>query len=100
MAIILGKKITLGGQDFIAPPVPLACVRKYKDLFNGKEKGADLLVMADIVLMSLQRNYPDMTESELDGLLDIDNLPLAFNMVMSASGTEKTTSGEAPAASQ
>jgi hypothetical protein len=97
--LIAGKELILGGETFIAPPVPMACVRKYKDLFSGKEKGADMLVMADIVLMSLQRNYPEMTESKLDELLDLANLPDAFNLVMGNSGTENQ-SGEAPAASQ
>lgn len=93
--MIEGKEITLGGRKFIAPPAPFACIRKYNDVFSGKQT-ANLTDMADIVYVALKRNYPDLTQEEFDEkYLDIGNLREAFAAVMLTSGGQESASGEA-----
>lgn len=92
--MIDGKKITLGGRDFIAPPAPFSCIRKYNDVFSGKQT-ANLTDMADIVFAALSRNYPELSQDEFDQkYLDIGNLRNAFEAVMLTSGSKESAPGE------
>lgn len=92
--MIDGKKITLGGRDFVAPPAPFGCIRKNKEIFEGSQP-ATLTIMADVVFASLKRNYPDLTQEEFDeNYLDMGNLRGAFRAVMLISGAEEQPSGE------
>lgn len=92
--MIAGKKITLGGREFEAPPVPFAVIRKHIDVFEGRQQPS-LLDMGDIIFLALKRNYPELTQEELDGLLDRANMLEAFNTVMLVSGTQEKLPGEA-----
>ena len=80
-----GTKLVLGGREFILPPLNMRLVKKFNDdlekLFKIGTRLAtteELEKMTDIILASLQRNYPDLQAEELDDLLDIDTLPSAF----------------------
>ena len=91
--MIEGQKLQLGGREFIAPPAPFMCMRKYADMFNGKAE-ATAEIMADIILITLQRNYPELTQDELDMLLDVENMRAAFKVVMRVSGMKDAAPGE------
>ncbi len=93
--MIDGKKITLGGREFIMPPAPFGVVRRFKEVFEGRE-AADVTKMGDIVFAALQRNYPDMSQQEFeDKYLDLGNIRDAFQAIMGASGAEQAEPGEA-----
>ena len=99
--MIDGKHITLGGREFVAPPVPFSCMRRFADVFEGRASPT-VDVMADIVFAALKRNSPDLDQKAFeDECLDVGNLNLAFMAVMQASGgKEDNPPGEAPAGSQ
>ncbi len=94
--MIDGKRITLGGREFVAPPVPFACMRRFADVFEGRASPT-VEVMADIVFAALKRNYPDLEQKVFeDECLDVGNLNLAFMAVMQASAArENDNPGEA-----
>lgn len=93
--MITGKKITLGGKEFEAPPAPFSVMRKYADVFSGEGK-ADTFMMSDVVFCALRRNYPDLTQDEFEEkYLDVSNMREAFNAVMNISGAEARAPGEA-----
>ena len=97
--MIEGKAVTLGGREFVVPPVAFAIMRKHADVFNGKTT-PDITVMGDIVFSAISRNYPDITQDEFEAsYLDIGNMKDAFNAAMRASGAE-AASGEATPGSQ
>ena len=99
--MIDGKLVMLGGREFIAPPVPFSCMRRFADVFEGRASPT-VEVMADIVFAALKRNYPDLDQKAFeDECLDVGNLNLAFMAVMQASGgKEDNPPGEALAQSQ
>lgn len=81
-----GTNITLGGREFVAPPAPFSVMRKYADIFNGRQQ-PDVMMMADVVLVAIKRNYPDLTQEEFEEkYLDVNNLRTAFDAVMKVSG--------------
>jgi hypothetical protein len=94
--MIDGKRITLAGREFVAPPVPFSCMRRFADVFEGRASPT-VDVMADIVFAALKRNYPDLDQKVFeDECLDVGNLNLAFRAVMQASHVkEAATPGEA-----
>jgi hypothetical protein len=94
--MIDGQHITLGGREFVAPPVPFSCMRRFADVFEGRA-APTASVMADIVFAALKRNYPDLDQKVFeDECLDVGNLNLAFRAVMQASHVkEAATPGEA-----
>ena len=94
--MIDGKSVTLGGREFIAPPVPFSCMRRFADVFEGRASPT-VDVMADIVFAALKRNYPDLDQIAFeDECLDVSNLNLAFMAVMQASNAkENDNPGEA-----
>ena len=103
MALIEGVKITLGGREFVAPPLNFKALRKLTPQFSalatmGAVPSDDQIdVVIDIVLAALNRNYPGLTRDELEDCLDLANLSLALQAILGASGLEKTTQGEASA---
>ena len=94
--MIDGKRITLAGREFVAPPVPFASMRRFADVFEGRA-APTVEVMADIVFAALKRNYPDLDQKVFeDECLDVGNLNLAFRAVMQVSSARETApSGEA-----
>lgn len=99
--MINGILITLGGREFIAPPVPFSCMRRFADVFEGRASPT-VDVMADIVFAALKRNYPDLDQKVFeDECLDVSNLNSAFMAVMQASNAkEHNAPGEALSRSQ
>lgn len=93
--MINGKTLTLGGRDFVAPPAPFCIMRKYDDVFNGTGVATPLM-MADVVLCALQRNYPELTQQEFEAsYLDVSNVQESFKAVMNISGVKEQAPGEA-----
>ena len=83
-----GKKITLNGREFLIPPASLSCVRRYHEVFEGTAP-VTLLIMAEIIHAALKRNYPELTQEEVeDDYLDVANMRETFNIVMNVSGAE------------
>ncbi len=99
--MIDGKHVTLGDREFIAPPVPFSCMRRFADVFEGRASPT-VDVMADIVFAALKRNYPDLDQKAFeDECLDVGNLNLAFMAVMQASNAKESDAlGEAQAGSR
>lgn len=92
--MIEGKTITLGGREFIAPPIPFGVFRKYNQQFTSGTP-IEVTVMADIVFLALKRNYPDLTQEDFENsYLDIANIRDAFQVVMGISGVEEKAPGE------
>ncbi|MDB4882390.1 MAG: hypothetical protein JWL95_1156 [Gemmatimonadetes bacterium] len=71
-----GVSIELGGRVFVVPPLSLASLRSLHEKLDGivldeipdLSKTVDLL---EVALAALQRNYPELTISELADLVDV-----------------------------
>jgi hypothetical protein len=76
---IPGQVVNLGGHDLVLAPLTIEQIEKLGpqiDTLGVGDKTLSELVelAAPIILLSVNRNYPDMTLAELRGLLDVGNV--------------------------
>lgn len=101
---IPGRLINMGGHDLVFAPLNLDQVQYFDgevEKFGqaGAKAATQLEQTLPLLLASLQRNYPDMTEADLRPLVDMGNFAEAMEAVVSMSGYAKTLPGEARPAS-
>ena len=90
--MIPGVTVTMGGQDWVVPPLTLGQLRqlmpKVRELTEiGASMGeAQISVLVDIVTAALQRNYPEMTTDQVENFLDLGNASAVLNAVLTGSG--------------
>jgi len=89
-----GTKITIGGAEYIVPPVSLGQLRngvlaKLQEhdqlLADGKIFEATAL-RGEVILAALRRNYPDFAEDTLMDHLDMRSITPIWLAVLGASG--------------
>ena len=75
--MIDGATITMGGRDWIVPPLNLKAIKKLGPAIEEIQKSTsqfDMLpVIGQLVLAALSRNYPDLSADEVDDMLDLSN---------------------------
>ena len=91
--MIDGKKINLGGEDFIMPPCNFLGLEKYLEISEKlptiSDQKEQMSLMAEMVLIPLKRNYPDLTLDQVKGLLDPVNVHEAIVAIVEVSGLKK-----------
>jgi len=100
-----GITITMGGRDWLVPPLTLGQLRrlmpKVRQLTEiGASTGETQIgVLVEIVAAALQRNYPEATAEMVEDLLDLGNASAVLNAVLTGSGLKLPDSrlGEAVA---
>ena len=102
MALLSGVKVSMGGRDFILPPLTLGSLKRIGSKINTLSKIDSIPneeqtdAIAQIVLASVNRNYPEITQDELLEMIDLGNLKEIFEAVLGVSGIKKgESSGEA-----
>lgn len=103
---IPGVAVNLGGHLLVLAPLGLLLTRKFDE--RGKALAAqedatedDQIAMGlDMILASLNRNYPDMTIEALRELVDSVNVVEAMNAITTQSGMKRVTPGELSPGSQ
>ncbi len=100
---IPGTELNLGGHIFVAAPFNLDGVQEAMKLLEQlkevKSAADSLKGAAEVLLISLRRNDPDLTVDQLLSLLDLGNWERALLTVCSASGIN-FAAGESRPASQ
>lgn len=103
--LIPGIEIEICGRTWTVPPLTLGQIRRmWPELSTLKTDRlmADPGVITSVVKFvtaALQRNYPDLTEEQVEEMLDIANAPAVFMAVMTGSGLKRSVGlGEAMAA--
>ena len=98
---IPGTELNLGGVIFIAAPFNLDGVQEamtvLETLKDAKSVKDSLRGTSQVLLISLRRNYPDLTLDELLPLIDLGNWHKALMAVCNASGLEFTSGEPMPA---
>ena len=100
MTLLNGVKVSLGGQDYILPPLTLGTLKRMGNKLNTlagissvpNEEQCD--VMCEIVHASLVRNYPELTKDQLYEMLDLGNMTTVFQAVLGVSGIKESKQGE------
>jgi hypothetical protein len=93
--VIDGLVLKIGEQEFIVPAVNFKGVKRIekllKKLCDIPAKGGVLNIdqvdiITEIVLIGLQRNYPDLTKDQLEGILDFNNIQRVLEAVTGQAG--------------
>jgi hypothetical protein len=98
-----GTVITLGGQDYVCPPLNLKNCRLLSEELDSLQrvrgilKPEDVDTVCKIALAALQRNYPSMTLEEVEEKIDLGNFSSVILSVLKTSGVEEKKQGEAVA---
>jgi hypothetical protein len=93
----VGVPVYMNGRNYY---IPSLSKRQYQEnaerlaspIPEGTPDAQVLSRFDDIILMAIQRNYPDVTAAELDEWLDLNTTRLAIQALTGASGLE-TVSG-------
>lgn len=84
-----GIEMQLGGESRVLAPLNAASFKQYRSeittVFNGGSI-PDLEIVAKLACASLQRNYPDVTLSDVEQWIDFGNLIPVFEAIISVSG--------------
>ncbi len=108
--MIDGEKISLGGKEFVVPPLSFKQLRKFLPMIHtftaGADSNSDFLggssqmidTMLMIILAALNRNYPDMTPDDLEELLDVATIFPVFKAVIGVAGLVQAVGKLAPGA--
>ena len=101
---IPGTKINLGGVELTMAPLNLDGVKSFLELqpelakADGPEES--FRITSKLLLLSLARNYPDMTEQDVLALLDTANAQEAMAVLGKLSGLKQMPAGEPQPASR
>jgi len=96
-----GTWVAMGTEEYLIPPLAFGSIKHVQKQMpklqgmTGMPNEEQMTVVAEVVLLALKRNYPDMTlEQVLDGL-DLGNFGRVFEAVLGSAGYKKAQSGEA-----
>lgn len=101
--MIRGTVIDLGGQRWVLPPANVTTMQFHAEFFKSAAKGGELdaeaafdqlPVIADIVYRSLKRNYPEVTEEQVQDAVDLGNMGELMQAVFQSSGLVSAVSKE------
>jgi hypothetical protein len=90
--MIPGVTITMGGRDWLVPPLTLGQLRRLMPRvrqlteIDASMSEVQIGVLVEIVAAALQRNYPDATAEMVENLLDLGNAGAVLNAVLTGSG--------------
>ncbi len=95
--MIPGIKISMGGDEWIVPPLTLGMMRRLlpqimrlKDFGDGPEAasegGDEIAVIVELVTVAMRRNYPDMTPQKVEELVDLGNARQVVQAILTGSG--------------
>jgi hypothetical protein len=99
--MIPGTNCKIGEQEYTIPPLTIGQLRglapKIKKLGGLSPTdligGESLDIVIEIILAAINRNYPTMTGTVLEDLLDVGNIRQVFFAVMAISGMEERAPG-------
>lgn len=89
---IPGVTLSLGGVDYILPPLSIHALIQLKPRIDAFTQADDptslesLNTVVDAAHAALQRNYPDITPDDVGKLIDLANMQDVLQCVMDVSG--------------
>lgn len=97
MAKYDGVKMRVGGRELIVPALTIKQVRSLRAEFDQMQGIKDAAPTDDqigavtrVIHSAVVRNYPDMTQDDLEELLDLSTMQAVVKAIMGQSGLEVT----------
>lgn len=102
-----GLVVRMDGRDWVVPPLSLAQLRKHEEDLKKVRDITPFSPVAEVepairvIHAAMTRNYPDLTQEQVEELLDVGNVGRVMLAVCAMSGLEQAkeggAEGEAPA---
>lgn len=96
--MIDGEKIDIAGQEYVIPPLNFTGLEKYLELNERLTQAPamkeQLTIMAEMLVIALKRNYPDLTVEQAKDMLDLQNWPDICAAIANTSGLKKNQTQE------
>jgi hypothetical protein len=95
-----GVPVYMDGREWIIPALSLRQFREHYETLRKTDDLAEenwkeiLQTRLPIVLLAIQRNYPDMTEEQLLDMIDLNTFLTVVKAIASASGLRPAQPGE------
>lgn len=94
-----GVPVYMNGQNYYIPSLSTRDFRANYETLTAPATGDGGMVEAfdryvPIILLAVNRNYPEITKEQLEDWLDIYTFKLAIGAVQNASGMTPVTEGE------
>lgn len=88
---IEGTEVKMGGDTYIVPRLNIALFKRYKArlavLRNATNDDERVEVMLEVITAALKRNYPDITQEEVEDLVEVgDKMLQLVGVVMGTEG--------------
>jgi len=96
-----GVWVTMGAEEYRIPPLGFGALKELQSRMSsiqgmtGLPNEEQMSVVAEIVVLAMKRNYPDITLEEVLDKLDLGNFRAVFDAVLASSGYRRAESGEA-----
>src|SRR6266699_3746809 len=88
--MIPGITISMGGSDYIVPPLTLGQLKRLTPtiarLSDKEDQSVVFDAVCEIVKEALSRNYPSISKEQVEDLLDLANCAEAVGAVLRGSG--------------
>ena len=94
-----GVTVTIGEDKYIVPPLSLKSIKRHQADFESMDKKSPLEMLeitSQVLHEALSRNYADITQDQVDDMVDINNMGQWMQAIAGASGLK---AGGAPAGS-
>jgi len=96
-----GVWVVMGAEEYRIPPLGFGALKGLQSRMSaiqgmtGLPNEDQMGVVAEIVVLAMQRNYPSITLEEVLDKLDLGNFRAVFDAVLATSGYRRAESGEA-----
>jgi hypothetical protein len=94
----LGVPVYMNGQNYYIPSLATKDFREHEATLSEVVAGETVVAMFDrfipIIGLAIRRNYPEVTNENLEDWLDLHTFKLAIKAVQDASGMEPVSAGE------
>lgn len=94
-----GRKVRIGGRDYIIPALSFRLLRvleaDLKLVGGGPETPETRAAALRVITACIRRNYPDVTEEQMEDELDLRNVMQVIEAIRGESGMEILQRGEA-----
>lgn len=90
--MVKGIRMTLGGVDYIVPPLSLGALEDLQgelEAFTGDVSSASIKTVIDATTRALKRNYPDISRDQVRESIGLENMGEIMEALMDVSGLRR-----------
>lgn len=84
-----GVIVTLGERDYVLPALSLRWLEIHREEIKQVVNDIPFGLALSAISSALRRNYPDLSQDEIDDMIDVSNMPGLWDLVMDTGGLKR-----------